>query len=425
MDFFGNELARFSTSLEKAGLKKGRVQFDNDYFKNFLYSNLDRSSLKSKGAFFTGASTAQVVVDEIDVSENVQRVFDPTCGAGDLLLAYLSKLNVSSSLYKSLVNYNSYIVGYDIDPAFVECAKLRIIAYALQQGCEWDIESIDAGKSILSNLRCLDSLRCFGWQDDYDIVLMNPPFYCLREYHGDLWGGKRVTAAAAFLEKVIQEANDATRIIAILPDVIRSGSRYEKLRKVVAQNARKISTQILGRFDHIADVDVFKLDMTKGCQDFVNVEDWGKVQSGSELVGGHYTVRVGPVVPHRDPENGKELPFLTSGSCPPWQEIDQPSIVRCYLGTTYRGPFVVIRRTSSPSDKVRFAPTVIVGECEYAVENHLLILKPLDGQLDSCRKLVRLLSLPEATDWINHRIRCRHLTVSALKEMPLDFKGGR
>ena len=84
----------------------------------------------------------------------------------------------------------------------------------------------------------------------------------------------------------------------------------------------------------------------------------------------------------------------------------------------FEPPFVVVRRTSSPSDRNRAVATVIVGEKSVAVENHLLVLLPKDGEVKNCHKLVQVLALAGTNDFLNAGIRCRHLTTGVVAQIP-------
>jgi hypothetical protein len=52
------------------------------------------------------------------------------------------------------------------------------------------------------------------------------------------------------------------------------------------------------------------------------------------------------------------------------------------------------------------------------VENHLIVLRPKDGTIGACREVLGILKDERTTRWLNERIRCRHLTVAALDELP-------
>ena len=130
-------------------------------------------------------------------------------------------------------------------------------------------------------------------------------------------------------------------------------------------------------------------------------------------------MHVGPVVPHRDPELGPVHPYLHARSATPWQTITDIPEKRAYQGTVFQPPFVVVRRTSAPHDPHRAVGTVVFTEEKVAVENHLVVLVPKDGTLSSCDRLINSLRMKETDDWLNQRIRCRHLTIGVVKELPL------
>jgi hypothetical protein len=58
------------------------------------------------------------------------------------------------------------------------------------------------------------------------------------------------------------------------------------------------------------------------------------------------------------------------------------------------------------------------GPKPLAVENHLLVLRPLDGRVETCQELAAWLAEDEVQSVLDARIRCRHLTTAALREVP-------
>ena len=54
-----------------------------------------------------------------------------------------------------------------------------------------------------------------------------------------------------------------------------------------------------------------------------------------------------------------------------------------------------------------------------AVENHLFVLKPIDNTVETCIKMMKILKNKKTDNWINSRIRCRHLTIEVIKNIPL------
>jgi hypothetical protein len=83
-------------------------------------------------------------------------------------------------------------------------------------------------------------------------------------------------------------------------------------------------------------------------------------------------------------------------------------------------PFLVVRRTSRPGEGAgRLRPVLIRGDKPVAVENHLVVLRPNDGTLRACRALATELQAEETTQWLDQRIRMRHLTVGSIASIPL------
>ena len=53
------------------------------------------------------------------------------------------------------------------------------------------------------------------------------------------------------------------------------------------------------------------------------------------------------------------------------------------------------------------------------VDNHLIILKPKSGLLRDCKTALQILKDQRTDDWLNESIRCRHLTVKIVKQIPV------
>src|SRR5260370_34025547 len=73
------------------------------------------------------------------------------------------------------------------------------------------------------------------------------------------WGEGKASSAALYRGGPAANAEPGTQVMAILPDVLRSGSRYEKWRKSFEQCVAIKKIEIMGRFDRHTDVDVFVL----------------------------------------------------------------------------------------------------------------------------------------------------------------------
>ena len=217
------------------------------------------------------------------------------------------------------------------------------------------------------------------------------------------------------MDSIFERATPGTRIVAVLPDVLRSGARYGRWRGEMARRAEIEDVTLLGTFDKHADVDVFLFTAT-----ISGPGSWpGFVADKVIRVGDLFTVCTGPVVDYRDPREGPKSVFLTSRRLVPWETMAAWDEWRNFGGRLIKPPFVAVKRTSRRGDKHRALGTIINAQSDVAVENHVIVLRPKDGTIATCELLLESLMLPATTEWLDERICCRHLTNAALRELPL------
>ena len=376
------------------------------------------------GAFFTGETLRRRALCSFLTSPIKGPVWDPACGAGDLLLSCAENLPIYEDIGKTIADWGGKLYGNDTQDIFVRAARARLVLAAFARGARKQEEQEEQGPSlhtVFPNLLQQDSLLTPLKANPADIVL-NPPFVSLIAGRDCEWGSGSISAAALFVEMCVTTSSPGTRIVAILPDVLRTGTRYERWRKLIAEHVELRRVDIYGPFDPQADVDVFILELLVRPSRVISAgtnSTWGGFENGShEKVGNYFSVSVGPVVPHRHKEEGPKLAFLHSRDATPWGILEHLPARRCFSGTTHQPPFVVIRRTSSPRDRERAIGTIINCGEPVAIENHLIVCKPHDGKIDSCLDLIDALRSSSTNDWLNNRIRCRHLTVGSVKEIP-------
>jgi hypothetical protein len=386
-----------------------------------LRRQVSLSQLRSTGAFFTGSTIARraaAIGFPRDCSDAI--VADPACGAGDLLVAIAERLPRLPDLQATLWDWSSRIVGRDLEADFVRATKLRLVLKAiLLLGPKTPVQLPDLDKLFpkITAGCSLNDEEVFRFSSH---VIINPPFTSVVAPDDCTWASGKVNAAAVFMDACVTRCCPGTRVIAILPDVLRSGSRYEKWRRLFERRFRLTKVEIIGQFDHQTDVDVFiavgfvRRSTRKNCGSiWIPLErTWGR------RIQDIFDISVGPVVPYRDPHRGPWHPFIQARKLPCWQAVSSITVHRRFQGRTFDPPFVVIRRTSRPGDKHRAIPTLIIGDRTVAVENHLIVLQPKDKALATCRGLFSLLAQPCVTEWMDRRIRCRHLTVTSVAELP-------
>ena len=185
---------------------------------------------------------------------------------------------------------------------------------------------------------------------------MNAPIRCSN------WTSGKVSAAAVFLEKYVTTLESRAHVVAILPEVLRTGRRYAKWRREIAQKSDLQQITPVGLFDKLVDIDVFILrlivETQKPSKEVLWWTEYGSKKTSRRLAD-FFQVRVGSVVPHRDSMEGPEYPYFHARSVPAWESISTVESTRQYNGTVFAPPFVVVRRTSRPGDHFRAVGAVI------------------------------------------------------------------
>jgi hypothetical protein len=404
-----------------------------DSYKKDILTALDGGSIhalnsavpldvrRKSGVFFTSSSLANKAIKGIVKHVDKSTIFlDPACGAGDLLLSCTRMLPVKRNLESTIHEWGKSLAGYDLNADFVRAAKARLYLAALLRIGPTPNKSFTYSNELFPLLKVGNCFENLSSLQTVSTIVMNPPYHLIDTPESCKWASGKVSSAAVFLDYCVNNASANSRIVAILPDVLRSGSRYANWREHILKSANIEKVILYDQFDKSTDIHVFilQLQVVKSSQN--RGSSWNKQLSISNTgkVDDEFNVHVGPVVPHRDEEIGPSYPYLVAKNLPAWKVIDEIASKRKYSGTVYEPPFVVVRRTSRPEDKFRAIGTIISGDTPVAVENHLIILLPKDKTLVSCKRLLSNLRKKETNTWLDNRIRCRHLTVSALAELP-------
>lgn len=375
--------------------------------------------LKRSGAFFTSSELSRRAAAPLAVAEPAL-IVDPACGAGNLLLATARKLPVARTLSATLTSWGRQLAGFDLHKRFIEAAQLRLALLALVRGAEFDLRDLADLAAFFPNIRQGDGLREITRLRGITNLIVNPPFATVVAPTSCGWAKGRVTKAALFFDRCLQQLPPNATVSAVLPDVLRSGSRYLAWRQAMEQMGEVRSIKSVGNFE-TADVDVFLLEMRTPAHPKKSRRGlWWTPSDATANVGSRFAVHVGAVVPHRLKKNeGPVSPFLHAKALPHWGMFNAGSESVAFAGRRFQPPFVAIRRTSSPTDKHRALGTIITGTQPVAVENHLIVCSPVAGGLAECRRLLATLRADRTNTFLNRRIRCRHLTVGVVREIPL------
>lgn len=389
-----------------------------DSADSVLRGFLTINEMRAAGSFFTGQLLTTAVVGALPrLIDSESKILDPTCGMGNLLIECSRSLPISNTLSETLESWGNTLFGYDLFEVFIESTKLRLILEAIHRGATKDC-SIEKALSYFSGIKQSDAMSL----DSHSLshithVVMNPPFSSWDSPQTDYWKSGKVNAAGVIYDHFVRVLPLDCSVSAILPDVLRTGTRYEEWRGYAAKRIHA-DIQIAGRFSNKTDVDVFIMSgiLTAHSEEQIS---WFDTTLYDCSIAHDYEVCIGPLVAYRDPEEGTLAPYIHSKNTPSWEKIETFPEHRKFKGRLIPPPFVVIRRTSSPTDRFRATGSIINGSCPVAVENHLIVVKPKNSSLRDCEALLEVLQMPRTNDFLNNRIRCRHLTVAAVKDIAI------
>ena len=388
---------------------------------------LNNTLRKDQGIFFTSELLAEKVARKLkNELQQGKSICDPACGAGDLFLACIKLMPKKETTTETLSYWSSKIFGQDLNADFVRSAQARLVISSLY------LSSIEKNRHLINKKNFFENIVVNDFFEDSsiiqkaDCIVTNPPYGNVDLTGKVTWTSGKGQLAALFLDHIINASKDGQRVIAILPDVLRSGSRYGKWRAFINSNSNNLNTEICGKFNNEADVDVFILDFIVSKNSFLENITTFDITSGIKdttyKMSDYFNISVGPVVPHRDEQIGELSPYIDTSIAILWEEVT-PKNKKKYKSTLKKPPFIALRRTSSPADKPRLKVSIIKGTKNVSVENHLIVMEPKDGKLNTCREFLRVAKSNEANNWVNQKIRCRHLTVSTIREMPIfDFE---
>lgn len=391
---------------------------DLDNFDLVLRECLSISEMRELGSFFTGQSLATKLVSLFQFPiTNASIILDPACGAGNLLIECSRHLSVRKSLKSTLRLWGKILYGYDINASFIEAAKLRLIIEAISRGSIKDC-SYDEAINLLKNIKVKDALLTQSSEiSKITHLLMNPPFISVESPQKNYWKLGKVNLAGVFVDHFTRIMPIGTEISAILPEVLRSGSRYIGFRDFINAHLSGGITK-WGRFNTKTDVDVF-LIYGKSSKSDSKKHIFFSEEKSTQVLSTLCNICIGPLVAYRDPLIGNSYPYFHAKNSTPWQILSESTERRNFSGKVIRPPFVLVKRTSSPNDNFRAVATIIDCKEDVAVENHMIVMQPINGTLQECEKLMGILKSKKTNDFLNERIRLRHLTVSAIKEIPI------
>ena len=208
------------------------VLFFNSQRKLFggTSSDLNTKSNLYSSIHYTPPFLSRTIVENslvnVDLHSNNLKIFDPACGSSEFLIEVLKQLRQLD--YQG----NIHIFGWDISETAINTSRF-LLTY--EKRTIWE-------ERLSFDLRLIGDSLLENWDNNFDLILMNPPFsswdllknkenrYAVREALGDSFIGKKPNQASAFFYKALNHINENGVIGCIIPSSILTLDSYSKLR---------------------------------------------------------------------------------------------------------------------------------------------------------------------------------------------------
>lgn len=226
-----------------------------------ISSNLITKNDAYSSIHYTPQYLARSIVEnslkQLNLEKGSLKIFDPACGSSEFLIEALKQLKNLG--YKGKITVN----GWDTSESAINTSNF-LLQY--EKRTQWGRENLDFEIKLVE-----DSLT-ETWGNDYDLILMNPPFVSwellknkdTREAVVNALGSEMVKGkpnqASAFFYKSIKSLNDDGVIGCVLPSSIFTFDSYHLLRKEINDILSLKLIAKLGNFvfeDALTDVSFF------------------------------------------------------------------------------------------------------------------------------------------------------------------------
>ncbi len=196
----------------------------------FLMTMYAANAGKSGGEFFTPQEVSELLAEiAVDGKKEVNKVYDPACGSGSLLLKFakvLGKENVRQGFYGQEINLTTYnlcrinMFLHDINYNHFNIGH----GNTLTEPTHWDEEPFDA---IVSN-----PPYSINWEGDANPLLINDP----RFSPAGVLAPKSKADLAFTMHMLAWLSTSGTAAIVEFPGVLYRGGAEQKIRKYLIDN---------------------------------------------------------------------------------------------------------------------------------------------------------------------------------------------
>ena len=163
---------------------------------------------KELGQYMTPKAIRDIAIKHLPIKDG-DKVLDPASGTGELLLAVKT------------ANPKTELFGWDIDSKILKVARKNL------------------GKE--SKIACQDALSAKGYEDFFDIVIANPPYFEFtpdakqRESYREVISG-RANIYALFFKKALEVVKENGYLAFIVPPSMNNGGYFDSLREYLMKN---------------------------------------------------------------------------------------------------------------------------------------------------------------------------------------------
>jgi type I restriction enzyme M protein len=227
-----DDLARIIEHFHKLGpLNSAHVSTDVlGQAYEWLIAKFAAASGKAGGEFYTPGEVGQLIAALLEPHEG-DRIYDPTCGSGGLLLQCLHRAEAEGVNPRSL-----FLYGQELNPETWAIARMNMLLHGAGDAAEVKLGDTLATPAFVGG----DRLKTF------DIVVANPPFSSKN------WGHERFKASGdpfgrikhlppkshgemAFLQHMVASINDKGRLAVVLPNGVffRGGAELAVRKELI------------------------------------------------------------------------------------------------------------------------------------------------------------------------------------------------
>lgn len=209
-------------------------------FQKFLSSHeKDR-----QGQFFTPEPVIDFCVAMMKPKPN-EKIIDPACGSGGFLMSALKYIQENNRNIDIQNVISENIFGFDINKSILRIAKMKLLLEA----------------NIKTNVLCANSLENDRMNDNFDLILANPPFgakitniemlrkfdlgYKWVKYKHDFYKTKNIQSSQntdiLFIERCLKLLKEGGKMGIVLPNGNFENPSLEYLRAYIKQKAKLLA----------------------------------------------------------------------------------------------------------------------------------------------------------------------------------------